>query len=535
MTNRLPEDDVRRAMGLLVPAIRLPEDYARLDHFRKLAREGVAGFLLFGGDEELVPPFLASLRQAAEQGGGGPLLVMTDAERGVGQQVSGCVDLPPLLAVGATLSEERAYHHGRVTALEARALGINVVLAPVVDVLSLPSNPIMGNRSFGAGPELVGRLGAAWITGAQEQGVLACAKHFPGHGHTAGDSHAELPSVGADLATLRRRELPPFQAAIAAGVGSVMTAHVRYPALDPDAPATLSPKILRDLLRGELGFGGLVISDALIMEGLLVGGEAGARLDEAEAAVRCVAAGCDILLYPTDPHAVAKALARAHAAGRIELGTILARIRLALSDLAVDSRDPQQLRAEHLWGSYALARDSLTVLANVAVSPASGARLLPLQEARRRHVMAVLVDDDDDAGRERVFRERKADFAAGFVRVTGWEGGGDDPSRDPLLSAVDEADTVILVVASSIRAWKGRATLSPGLSRLVTAILGRAGSKTVTVLLAAPGVLGSVDAAPAALVGAWGDAEVTIRAALDVILSGGFIRGLDPTVGGAER
>lgn len=528
MSNRLPVDSAgdgaRRAMGLLVPAIRLPEDYARLDHFRKLARDGVAGFLLFGGDEELVPPFLAALHQSAAAGGGGPLFVMTDAERGVGQQVSGCADLPPLLAVGATLSEERAYHHGRVTALEARALGINVVLAPVVDVLSLPSNPIVGNRSFGAGPDLVARLGAAWIAGAQEQGVLACAKHFPGHGHTAGDSHAELPSVDADLETLRRRELPPFKAAIAAGVGSVMTAHVRYPALDPDAPATLSPKILRGLLRGELGFGGLVISDALIMEGLLLGGEGGsaARLDEAEAAVQCVAAGCDVLLYPTDPYAVARALAQAEAAGRIELRPILARIRLALTDLAVESREPEPLRAEHVWGAYALARDSLTVFSNAA-------RLLPLSEARRRHVMAVLVDDDDDPARERVFRERKADFAAGFARVTRWDGGADDP----LLSLVDEADTVLLAVASSIRAWKGRATLDPGLARLVTAILERAGGKTVTVLFTAPGVLETVGTAPATLVGAWGDAEVTFRAALDVLLSGGYVRGMDPTVGGS--
>jgi beta-glucosidase-like glycosyl hydrolase len=506
----------RPGLGLLVPAIRLPGDYANVEQFRKLAAEGVAGFLLFGGDDELVPPFLRSLREAA----GRPIYVMTDAERGVGQQVSGCNDLPPLMAVGATLSEERAYHHGRVTALEARALGINTVLAPVMDVLSLPSNPIIGNRSFGSSADLVARLGAAWIAGAQEQGVLACAKHFPGHGHTAGDSHAELPTVSAPEEEIRRRELPPFRAAIAAGVGSIMTAHVRYPALDPDEPATLSRTILGRLLRDELGFGGLVISDALTMEGLLVAGREG-RLSEADAAVRCVEAGCDLLLHPTDPYAVAEALEQANALGRIELSSVLARILLTLSDLAVGGEEPPGLRAEHLYGAYALARDCLTVLSNRL-------RVLPLDPTVRRKVLAILVDDDDDPRRETAFREHAGDFAGGFVRVAHW---GGTPAERTLLSAVDEADVVFLGIASSIRSYKGRANLDAGLRTLVGEVVARAPGRTVTVLFTAPGALEGVDPAPATLVAAWGDAPVTLRAAMDVILSGGGLRGLDPTVG----
>lgn len=503
-------------LGLLVPAIRLPADYGRVDHFRKLAADGVAGFLLFGGDDELTPPFLRSLREAA----GRPLYLMTDAERGAGQQVAGCAELPPLLAVGATLSEERAYHHGRVTALEARSIGINTVLAPVMDVLSRPSNPILGNRAFGSAPDLVARLGAAWIAGAQEQGVLACAKHFPGHGDTAGDSHAELPVVGVPLEDLRRRELPPFEAAIAAGVGSVMTAHVMYPALDPARPATLSARILRDLLRDEMGFGGLVISDALTMEGLLVAGQSG-RLTEEDAAVLCVEAGCDLLLHPTDPYAVAAAIGRANALGELELSSVLGRILLTLSDLAAEAADGAGLRAEHLYGAYSLARDSLTVLENRV-------RLLPLESGHARRVLAILLDDDDDPRREVPFRERAPDLAAGFVRVTRWE--GTDAERS-LLTLADEADVVFLGVAASIRSHKGRANLAPGLRALAGEILRRAGPRTVTVNFAAPGALEGISPAPATLVGAWGDAPVTLRAALDVILSGSPLRGLDPTVG----
>jgi beta-glucosidase-like glycosyl hydrolase len=506
----------RPGLGLLVPAIRLPADYGRVEDFRRLAADGVAGFLLFGGDDDLTRPFLESIREAA----GRPVYIMSDTERGVGQQVHGCADLPPLMAVGATLSEERAYNHGRVTALEAKSVGINTVLAPVMDVLSLPSNPIIGNRSFGGSAELVSRLGAAWIAGAQEQGVLACAKHFPGHGHTAGDSHAELPTVAASLDELDRRELPPFRAAIAAGVGSIMTAHVRYPVLDPVHPATLSETILKDLLRENLGFGGLVISDALTMEGLLVAGEGGGRLSEAEAAVRCVQAGCDLLLHPTDPYAVAEALEEANAVGRIEISSVLARILLTLSDLAVGAVEAPGLRASHVYGAYALARDSLTVLQNRS-------RLLPLLPGRRRRVLCVLVDDDDDPRREAPFRERVAEFDAGFVRVASWPGNAEGRA---LLGAADEAEVILLAVTSSIRSCKGRANLAPGLRALVGEIQSRAGAKTVTVLFTAPGALADVEPAPATLVAAWGDAPVTVRAALDVVLSGSPLRGLDPTL-----
>lgn len=507
----------RPGLGVLVPAIRLPGDYANVERFRRLAKDGVAGFLLFGGDEELVPPFLASLREAADR----PLLVMTDAERGVGQQVQGCAELPPLMAVGATVSEERAYHHGRVTALEARALGINVVLAPVVDVLSRADNPIVGNRAFGGSADLVARLGAAWIAGAQEQGVLACAKHFPGHGDTFADSHTELPVVDAPADLLRQRELPPFRAAISAGVGSVMTAHVRYPALDPDHPATLSPRILKDLLRTELGFGGLVISDALTMEGLLLAGDGGARLSEADAAVRCLEAGCDLLLHPTDPEAVAEAIERAHDEGRIGLEALLGRTRLALSDLVTGVPDPQPLRAEHLYGAYSLARDSLTVLANED-------RLLPIAANPRPRAMAILVDDDDDPARERPFRERISDFPGGFARVARSDGNQADRA---LLAAVEEAEVVFLAVVSSIRSAKGRARIAPDLARLVGDVLRVAPARTVTVLFTAPGAIEGLDPRPRTLVAAWGDAAVSARAAIDVILSGGPLRGLDPTVG----
>jgi beta-glucosidase-like glycosyl hydrolase len=512
-----PFPRLRPGLGVLVPAIRLPADYARVDHFRELAKDGVAGFLVFGGDDELLPPFLKSLRDAA----GRPLLVMTDAERGVGQQVLGCLDLPPLLAVGATGSEERAYQHGRTTAIEARALGINMVLAPVADVLSLATNPILGNRSFGSNPDLVAKLVAAWIAGAQEQGVLACAKHFPGHGDTSTDSHAALPVVHADLELLKRRELRPFQSAIAAGVGAIMTAHVVYPALDktPGLPATLSHATLVDLLRDKMGFGGLVLSDALTMEGVLLTGEGGARITEAEAALRSLVAGCDLLLHPTEPYEVATVLEKAAAEGRVDLMSIDGRLQLTLVDLAVDAAESQPMRAEHQYAAFAMARDSLTVMSNEA-------GLLPILPGKHRRVFALLIDDDDEPRREEPFRERIADFEDGFVRRT--PAGGAEQDAETLHRA-EEADLVFLAVACSIRAYKGRAGLDARLTRVVAEVLRAAGGKTIVTLLTCAAAIEDVEPRPPTLVAAWGDAPVCLRAAIDVVLSGGPLRGLDPS------
>jgi beta-glucosidase-like glycosyl hydrolase len=515
MTSSVPFPRLRPGLGVLVPAIRLPEDYARADHFRELARDGVAGFLVFGGDDELLPAFLKTLRESA----GRPLLVMTDAERGVGQQVHGCLDLAPLMAVGATLSEERAYQHGRMTAIEARAMGVNMVLAPVADVLSLASNPIIGNRSFGSNPDVVARQVAAWVAGAQEQGVLACAKHFPGHGDTAVDSHAGLPVVSADLDLLKARELKPFQAAVAAGVGAVMTAHVVYPSLDatPGLPATLSRKILVDLLRDEMGYGGLVLSDALIMEGLLLAG-GGDKITEAEAALRCIQAGCDLLLHPTDAYEIAGVLEKASAEGKLDLMSIDGRLQLTLADLAVNPPELQATRGEHEYAAYGLARDSLTAVRN-------DARLLPLKTARRR-VFALLLDDDDDPRREELFRERAADFEGGFARCTPADAEG---CAAGIVHRALEADLVFLAVACSIRAWKNRAGLDARLLAAVESVLRVAADKTVVVVLSAPCALEGLKTPPPTLVAAWGDAPVCVRAAIDVVLTGGPLRGLDPS------
>ncbi|HEY1695860.1 MAG TPA: beta-N-acetylhexosaminidase [Polyangiaceae bacterium] len=197
--------------------------------------------------------------------------------------------VPPMRAVASWGDEALAERIARAVAAELAALGVTIDFAPVLDVNTCPHNPVIGDRAFGEDPETCARFGAAWIRGLQSAGILACGKHFPGHGDTSKDSHFDLPVVDQPRERLERVELAPFRAAVAAGVATLMTAHVVYPALDPDRPATMSPASSTEL-RDALGFDGVLFSDDLEMQAIA------ARMTVEEAAVRAIAAGCDALL-----------------------------------------------------------------------------------------------------------------------------------------------------------------------------------------------------------------------------------------------
>ena len=314
------------AARLLFPPIRWDPDrgdWDGADRIESLLSLGVGGFILFGGRAHAVAELTTRLRSRSPH----PLLIGADLERGAGQQFDGATPLPPAAALASLDDLSSTRRAGALTGREARALGVDWVYAPVADVDLEPANPIVGTRSFGTDPAGASRQVAAWIEGCRSAGALACAKHFPGHGRTTGDSHLSLPTVGAGRDALEA-DLAPFRAAIRAGVDSIMTAHVAFPALDPSGvPATLSRPIVDGLLREELGFDGLVVTDALIMEGVT----AGTAGRDGDPAVRAVAAGCDVLLYPADPEAVAAALEAAQGGALPEdrLAEAAERVRLA--------------------------------------------------------------------------------------------------------------------------------------------------------------------------------------------------------------
>lgn len=206
---------------------------------------------------------------------------------------------PPAAAIGRTGDANLAYRVGRAMALELASVGIDMSFAPVLDVHSNPANPVIGDRAYGSDPAVVSAMGIAMMRGLLDGGVIPCGKHFPGHGDTARDSHLELPVVRRSREQLERTELVPFRAAIAAAIPMLMTAHVQYPALDPDHPATLSRAILTDLLRHALGFTGVIASDDLYMRAIVDHHSIG------EAAIATLAAGADALLVCQDlQHAI---------------------------------------------------------------------------------------------------------------------------------------------------------------------------------------------------------------------------------------
>ncbi|MBM4112153.1 MAG: beta-N-acetylhexosaminidase [Phycisphaerae bacterium] len=257
-----------------------------------LLRDCAAGVVLFARNfvnREQVRGLISEVRRAA---GSRPLIVAVDHEGGRVQRFRGAgfTDLPAARALGAGGDASAVRRVAETAARELRAVGVNLDFAPVLDVDSNPANPVIGERSCSRDPGVVARLGAEFVRALQEAGVAACGKHFPGHGDTHLDSHLDLPRLPHDRARLESIELPPFRAAIDAGVASIMTAHVVFDAIDPGVPATLSAAAIDGLLRRELGFDGMVVSDDLDMKAIADRFEVGA------AAVRSVAAGCDLLL-----------------------------------------------------------------------------------------------------------------------------------------------------------------------------------------------------------------------------------------------
>lgn len=266
-------------------------------------QEKVGGFTISVGS----PIELAAKLNALQTMSRVPLLVGADLEAGAGFRARGgyfvpnAIDLggalvfPPEMGLGATRDTTLAYEQGRLTAQEGRALGIHIAYAPVLDVNNNPANPVINTRSYSEDPELAARMGVAFIHGLQDHGMIATGKHFPGHGDTGVNSHLALPVVTVSRSRLDTVELVPFRAAVNGGVGAIMSFHGAMPALDSSGvPGTLSPKVVTGLLRGEMGFRGIVISDAMDMRGVLD------QFGADEAAKRAIAAGIDVLIQPLD-------------------------------------------------------------------------------------------------------------------------------------------------------------------------------------------------------------------------------------------
>jgi beta-glucosidase len=341
---------------------RYPRWEASNAQLQRWLADGVGGVILLGGS---AADLALRCRQLQQWAGPERLLLCADVEEGVGQRFEGATWLAPPLALQGLWqadpyrAEQLARACGSCTGQEAWALGLNWVLAPVCDVNNNPANPVINVRAWGEDAASAAALSAAFVQGLQASGVLGCAKHFPGHGDTNQDSHLELPSLAHSRQRLEQVELPPFQAAIAAGVAAVMTAHLQLPALDPQQPATLSAAVLDGLLRRDLGFNGLVVTDALVMEAIA------GRHGPGEAAALAFEAGADLLLMPGDVEATLDALEQGFNQGRWPLERLersLERRQQALQPLAeppATATEALQLLAQGKAGHGALAQELL--------------------------------------------------------------------------------------------------------------------------------------------------------------------------------
>ena len=456
---------------------------------------GVGGFILFGGSVAEAAALITELRSRSRV----PLLIGADLERGAGQQFAGATGLPPLAAIGSLDDDGAVRRAAALTAREARAIGVDWGYAPVCDLDLLPENPIIGTRAFGAQPSRVAALASAWIQSCQDERVLACAKHFPGHGRTTGDSHMTLPVVDAPSTVLRESDLVPFRAAVEAGVASIMTAHVAFPALDPSGkPATLSQRILHGILRGEIRFDGLIVSDALIMEGALVG------QGEAEAAIRALEAGCDLLLYPSELDVVARAIADAVEEGRLDQE----QLRMSMA------RRERWAQWAHSGG--ALARPLATPdadrqwaaeLADAVVHVARGGRV-----SIASPVEIIIIDDDVGGPYPPPSREPFLDTmrAAGANAREVESAGGD--SRLP----------VLIALFGDIRSWKDRPGYSAASREAVSRACAVARARRREPIVVQFGHPRLVDEIPGAstVVCAWGGERPMQEAAARRILAG---------------
>ena len=363
---------VVRASGHLFDAqIRYPDWEVSNQQLQQwLQKLNLGGVILLGGSSAELLMRSQQLQSWATT----PLLIAADIEEGVGQRFSGASWLPPPMALSAiaaqnlTLAQEYALKMGEITAKEALTVGINWLLAPVVDVNNNPANPVINIRAFGDTPAIVSDLATAFIEGAKAYPVLTTAKHFPGHGDTVTDSHLDLPTLLHSDERLTKIELPPFATAIATGVDSVMTAHLLIQAWDSEYPVTLSPAILTGKLRQQLGFEGIIVTDALIMGGMTK------YATPEEIAVMAVEAGVDILLMPSDPVTAIESIDRAVQSGRISETRIdrsLARIWQAKEKVVFSSPNSlfELISPEATKTTESILHDSLQVGGNIPLQP----------------------------------------------------------------------------------------------------------------------------------------------------------------------
>ncbi len=528
------EEKAGQLVSVWIPGAYASPSSPAFEELARLVEEGLGGVSISIG----LPHAYAAKLNALQERARVPLLVSSNFESGgPGMRLAGIralpslldmgggTELPPTMAFGAIGEERFAYEAGRITGREARAVGVHMNFAPVVDVNSAPENPVINTRAFGEDPEEVSRLATAFIRGAHAAGLLTTAKHFPGHGDTRIDSHIDLPVVAGDRARLDSLELVPFRRAIAAGVDGVMSAHIAVPGVAGagDAPATLSPYFLTGVLREELGFDGVAFTDALSMGAITRHHAPG------EAAVLALEAGADVLLSPADPRATIDAVTEAVRSGRLTEARVDASVRRILRLKAraglhrgrrVDLAAVDRLvgSGPHLAFAEEAAARSITV-------PRDVESLLPLDPERTDRALAVTWHRHANLTAGRTFDRTLAASLPGLESAR-----LDDRSPahayDSLLARAEAADVVLVSVYLPPRSGDGSVAVPDPLVGFVRRLVDR-GTRLAVLSFGNPYLVERFPGVGTYLV-AWGDRPVSQRAAARAVSGSSPISGRLP-------
>ena len=466
----------------IIPRLNGKDIEKDFDYYLGLVKKGIAGFIIFGGKLEIVRHGISELQKEAER----PLIIASDLERGLGQQLEGGTIFPPAMAITAAVKKRSAFSVQRsalkllrdtfkAITVEARYAGINTIFAPVLDINTNPKNPIISTRAFGEDAETVSFFGIEMIKALQANGIAACGKHFPGHGDTEIDSHIGLPLIKKDMQLLEKTELVTFSRAIKAGVKMIMLGHLKVPALDPSGiPVSLSEKAVR-YLRDRMEFKGILITDALNMNSLnsLRRLNRSKVLVEEEASLMALRAGGDLLLHPTDPERVVSYLEKKLSAfsSQLSANTFRKSLRLATEKIktpaAPDFGKNRRLSEKitkmsiRIVGQIRPLKKPFLIILNDEENVPSSIPL-PRGEGLKGRVEDVSLSEKGRILAEGL-KEKFPDLKLQILKRS---------SRIQKLSVPDNA-SVIVAVFSSIKAWKGGP--SPWLLKCIKELEGKAG------------------------------------------------------------
>ncbi len=457
----------------------------RYSYYHSLVRKGIGGFIIFGGKGRDVRDGIGKLQKSAEI----PLFISSDLERGVGQQLEGGTLFPHAMAIANAVNRNRKDDVAllrasiKVFAEEAKAVGINTIFSPVMDVNTNPQNPIICTRAFSEDPEEAAWFGKEFIKGLQKEGIIACAKHFPGHGDTSKDSHRELPAVKADMRRLNMIELYPFKEAVKSKVKMMMIGHLMVPAIDKVYPSSLSKKTLTGILRKKMGFKGLIVTDAMNMQAV-----SGKTIkSEGDACIKALLAGSDIILHPSDPEAILNHLSDNYEMMKERVEESYRKVLRTKSGFSrITSQSIRSVgKKENLQTAYDIAKRSIG-----DIKIASGEKV------------SLLVFDDDDAGSGNEFIKSVKERLKN-VKVHRLD------NKKKKLPASVKGTILIAAVFSSVEAWKGRSGISSGLMNVLKRSI-KASKYSIVVGFCSPYILEDIGAEK--VVNACSDTDVSQKA-----------------------